>query len=192
MVAEFFAPEPRLLIHGRGIYLRPPRFSDYKAWAAIRSVSRLHLEPWEPTWTDDALTKDAFRRRVAVFNAEAKAETCLSFFIFGKADSRLIGGITASNIRRGVIQSAALGYWVGAPYAGRGLMSEALQTLMPFLFDRFGLHRVEAACMPDNAASRRVLEKAGFAYEGRARAYRKIAGIWHDHLLFAKLASDPR
>jgi len=192
LLGVLLAPEPRLTIIGRSLYLRPPRRSDYKAWAAIRSISRLHLEPWEPVWADDALTRDAFRRRLASLDAEMRAETGFGFFVFARTDDRLMGGVTVSNIRRGVIQSASLGYWMGAPYVGRGAMTDAIEALLPFLFDRFGLHRVEAACMPENAASRRVLEKAGFAYEGRARAYRKIAGVWHDHLLFAKLAKDPR
>jgi ribosomal-protein-alanine N-acetyltransferase len=189
---EFLSPEPRVLVHGRTLYLRSPRASDYKAWAGIRSLSKNHLEPWEPVWAEDALTRAAFRRRLAAQNAEARAETGLGLFIFGRGDQRLIGGVTVGNVRRGVVQSASLGYWIGAPYVGRGAMTDALQALLPFLFDHFGLHRVEAACMPENAASRRVLEKAGFAYEGRARAYRKIAGQWRDHLLFAKLAQDPR
>ena len=103
----------------------------------------------------------------------------------------LMGGITLSNVRRGSAQTASLGYWMGAPYAGRGHMRAAVETLMPVAFGLLRLHRIEAATMLSNIASIRVLESSGFTREGVARAYLKINGRWEDHLLYARVATAP-
>jgi ribosomal-protein-alanine N-acetyltransferase len=115
-----------------------------------------------------------------------------SFLIFRRTDDVLIGGVTLSHLRRGVAQTASLGYWVGAAFARQGHMSEALGQLLPFAFDRLGLHRVEAACLPHNVASRGLLMKLGFREEGYAREYLKIDGVWQDHVLYGLLRADLR
>src|SRR5690606_16053876 len=97
-----------------------------------------------------------------------------------------------SNVRRGVTQSCSLGYWVGEPYARRGNMSSAVAASLPFVFEHLRLHRLEAACLPTNVASIRLLEKVGFTREGYARRYLRINGVWPDHVLFAMLHDDPR
>ena len=99
----------------------------------------------------------------------------------------MLGALTLSNVRRGVAQMATLGYWIGAPFARQGYMTDALQALLPFAFDHLHLHRVEAACLPRNDASIALLRRAGFEQEGLARSYLKINGAWQDHLLFARL-----
>ena len=104
----------------------------------------------------------------------------------------LVGGITLSNVRRGVAQAGNLGYWIGEPHARRGHMNAAVRALLPFAFGGLRLHRVEAACIPSNAASIRLLERNGFTREGYAREYLCINGIWQDHLLYARLKDDPR
>lgn len=175
-----------------GIHLRPPIMGDYGAWAELRAQSRDHLVPWEPQWTRDELSRDAFRRRVRHYQRELREDLGYAFFLFRELDDRLLGGITISNVRRGVTQAAAVGYWIGKPYAGRGGMTKALSGIVRFAFDELKLHRLEAACMPSNAASIRVLEKNGFQREGLARRYLKINGVWQDHLLYATLADDPR
>lgn len=96
-----------------------------------------------------------------------------------------MGGLTVSNIRRRAAQHANLGYWMGAPFAGKGLMTEAVGTLLPFYFETLHLHRLHAAFLPHNIASRRVLEKNGFTEEGYAQNYLQIDGKWADHVLFA-------
>ena len=103
-----------------------------------------------------------------------------------------VGGLTLANIRRGVAQAGAIGYWVGAPFARQGYMTAAMRALIPFCFGTLRLHRLEAACIPSNAASIALLEKTGFRREGYARSYLCINGIWQDHLLYARLQSDPR
>ena len=97
-----------------------------------------------------------------------------------------------ANIRRGVAQSASLGYWVGVSHAQRGYMTGALRALIPAAFEVLRLHRLEAACIPSNVASIRLLEKTGFQREGFAREYLCINGTWQDHLLYARLCVDAR
>ncbi|MCL4767961.1 MAG: GNAT family N-acetyltransferase [Hyphomicrobiaceae bacterium] len=180
------------LVRVGGLYLRPPHMGDYGAWAELRARSRSHLVPWEPQWWRDELSRDAFRRRVRHYQRELREDLGYAFLLFREADDGLLGGLTLSNVRRGVTQAAAVGYWTGQPYAGRGHMTMALSGAMVFAFDELKLHRLEAACMPRNQASIRVLERNGFQREGLARRYLKIDGVWQDHLLYATLADDPR
>lgn len=172
------------VIKGEGVVLRPPRAADYEAWAGLRQASHAYLQPWEPTWPEDDLTRTAFRRRLSIYQREMEAGNAWPFFIFTRADRTLAGAITLSNIRRGVAETGTLGYWIGQPMAGQGLATAAVRAMVAYAFDDLNLHRVEAACVPTNLASRRVLEKSGFELEGQARAYLKINGGWADHLLF--------
>lgn len=114
----------------------------------------------------------------------------LRVFVFLNDRRWLIGGINLSNVRRGVAQAVSVGYWMGQPYAGHGLMTEALRALLPFIFDDLRLHRLEAACLPHNEPSKGVLSRVGFREEGLARQYLRINGQWADHLLFALLRAD--
>lgn len=179
------------LVRGKRVVLRVPQMHDYAAWAEVRQQSREHLVPWEPSWARDELTRAAFRRRIRHYQREMRDDLGFAFFIFHDADDQLLGGLTISNIRRGVTQAAAIGYWLGAPFTGRGYMSEAVNAVATFAFERLRLHRLEAACLPSNAASVAVLERTGFLPEGRARRYLRINGEWQDHLLFARLSDDP-
>ena len=172
------------VVKGEGVTLRAPRGADYEAWSALRQLSHAYLQPWEPTWPEDDLTRPAFKRRLSIYAREMDAGNAWPFFIFADADQALVGAITLSNIRRGVAEAGTLGYWIGRPFAGRGHATAAVSGLVAHAFDELKLHRVEAACVPTNLGSRRVLEKAGFALEGQARAYLKINGAWADHLLF--------
>lgn len=170
--------------------LRPPQGRDYAAWAALRSESRAFLEPWEPTWAPDALSRNAYRWRLRHYERDQREGWGYTLFIMRRDSGDLLGGISLGNLRRGVAQTASLGYWMGAPHAGQGYMSEALFALLDFAFGPLGLHRVEAACLPHNAASRRLLQKLGFSEEGLARGYLRIAGRWQDHVLYGQLADD--
>jgi [ribosomal protein S5]-alanine N-acetyltransferase len=182
--------EPLPIIEGDGVYLRAPQTSDYSEWTTLREASRAFLVPWEPTWPSDDLSRSAFRRRLRRYAEDQRADTSYAFFLFRKADDALVGGLTLANIRRGVAQAGSLGYWIGEPFSRRGLMTGALHGLVPFAFGSLRLHRLEAACIPSNAASIRLLEKMGFTREGYAREYLCINGLWQDHLLFARLNSD--
>lgn len=178
------------VLHGHGVLLRPPRPSDYGAWAELRAESRAYLQPWEPEWVEDDLSRAAYRRRLGAYAREMEQGTAWPLFVFDPSDQHLLGAITLSNIRRGVAETGVLGYWVGQRHAGRGIGTAAVRAILGHAFDGLGLHRVEAACLPTNHASRRVLEKAGFRQEGLARAYLKINGQWADHLLFGVLSEE--
>lgn len=174
------------------IELRAPIMSDYEQWTTLRAESRDFLTPWEPLWPADDLTRNAYRHRLRRYAREAREDAGYTLFLFSRGEGILLGGITLSNVRRGVTQSCALGYWMGKPYAGRGLMTEAVRGVVVHVFETLRLHRIEAACLPSNQPSRAVLRRAGFAEEGLARQYLRINGQWRDHMLFAMLATDPR
>lgn len=172
------------IARGRRVWLRPPLAGDYAAWAELRAQSRAHLTPWEPLWALDELSRSAFRRRVRHYQREAREDLGYAFFIQSLKDDTLLGGLTLSNVRRGVTQAAVLGYWLGVQHAGKGYMGDALSAVIALARDALRLHRLEAACMPANGVSIRVLERAGFSREGYAKEYLKIAGRWEDHVLF--------
>jgi [ribosomal protein S5]-alanine N-acetyltransferase len=170
--------------------LRRPALGDWRAWSMLRDASRDFLLPWEPSWPEDALTMGAYRRRLRQTAAEWRSDQGYGFFIFLKDNGELVGGVNLSHVRRGVAQTASLGYWMGEAHANHGMMNEALTGLLPYAFDRLGLHRIEAACLPHNKASRALLAKLGFREEGHALQYLKINGKWQDHVLHALLAEE--
>ena len=174
-------------IDGEGVYLRAPEPRDYIEWAELRGASRAFLMPWEPTWAADELSRGSFRYKLRRYSEDARDDKAYAFFIFLEDDNALVGGVTLSNVRRGVSQSASLGYWTGERFAGKGYMTAAVRAVLRFAFEELELHRIEAACQPDNAASRNVLTKAGFTLEGHAHAYLKINGQWRDHVLFGRV-----
>ena len=178
------------LIEGAGVFLRAPQSGDYAEWAALREASRAFLTPWEPTWPADDLTRSAFRRRLRRYAEDQRNDQAYAYFLFRSGDQVLVGGLTVANLRRGVAQAGSLGYWIGAPYARRGYMTAAVTALIPYAFSTLRLHRLEAACIPTNAASVSLLEKNGFEREGYAREYLCINGQWQDHLLYARLKDD--
>ena len=180
------------VVTGDSVLLRAPQMADFAEWTALRAESRDFLVPWEPTWPPEDLTRAAFRRRLKHYAEDLRTDQAYPFFIFRKDDNALVGGLTLTNIRRGVAQAGSLGYWIGAPFARRGYMAAALRAFVPFAFDGLRLHRLEAACIPTNQASMLLLEKSGFLREGYAREYLCINGLWQDHLLDARLAQDPR
>jgi [ribosomal protein S5]-alanine N-acetyltransferase len=181
-------PEP-FRLEAERVLLRPPERGDYETWAALRSQSRDFLTPWEPSWPSDALSRASFRARIARYAEDWRTDQAYNFFIF-RPSSELVGGVGLSNLRRGVAETASLGYWVGQPFARQGLMTAALPLVLDFAFNQLRLHRVEAACLPTNIPSRALLTKVGFQQEGRARQYLRIEGKWQDHLLFAILRED--
>jgi [ribosomal protein S5]-alanine N-acetyltransferase len=179
-------------IRAERVLLRTPAIGDFSQWAKLRGDSRTFLAPWEPIWPADDLTKLAFRRRIRRYQREIKSGTGYPFLVFSPDGETLFGGLALAQIQRGVTQSAVLGYWMGAAYAGRGFMGAAVRAVAGFAFDTLHLNRIEAACLPHNEASIRLLEKVGFHREGYARKYLCIDGRWQDHLLYGLLRDDPR
>jgi ribosomal-protein-alanine N-acetyltransferase len=172
--------------------LRPPIHSDFRAWTALRVKSRSYLTPWEPAWAKDHLTRKAFTNRVYWAQRSINGGSALPLFLVRREDDTLVGAITLDNIRRGPAQAGTLGYWTGAPFARQGYMREAIEAIVHQAFTRLDLSRIEAACLPENAASRGVLEKSGFKYEGVAQSYLQIDGRWRSHVLYAALRGDRR
>jgi ribosomal-protein-alanine N-acetyltransferase len=170
--------------------LRLPKMSDYRQWYALRSESRAFLEPWEPVWRAEDMTESAFRTRVVRNEQEFSSGQAVPLFILSRADNQLLGGLTIGYIRRGASQCCMIGYWMGERFAGKGHMAEAVKLVVPYIFSSLQLHRIEAACIPGNHRSIRLLEKAGFQREGYLRKYLKINGEWQDHLMFSLLPQD--
>lgn len=173
-------------LHGERVTLRGPQPHDYRQWRALRHDSRAFLKPFEPRWTEADLSRSVYFARLKRGQQEAQEGTDYTFLIFitEGGEERLVGGLTLSNIRRRAAQFVTLGYWMGERYAGKGYMTEAVGVVLPFVFETLGLHRIHAAFLPDNLASRRVLEKNGFKEEGYADKYLQIDGRWADHVLF--------
>jgi len=182
----------RVRIETERMTLRPPDHGDYRAWAELRDDSAAFLSPWEPVWSPDHLSRKAFTNRVYWARRAMAQGSALPVLMMRRSDGALLGAITLDNIRRGPVQAGTLGYWIGAPYARQGFMREAILAMVHHAFTALDLSRIEAACLPENAPSRGVLEKTGFKYEGVAQSYLQIAGRWRNHVLYANLRSDRR
>jgi ribosomal-protein-alanine N-acetyltransferase len=172
--------------------LRLPRHGDFRSWAALRGASRDFLTRWEPAWAADHLTRKAFTNRVYWAQRAIAQGAAVHLFIFRREDETLLGAITLDNIRRGPAQAGTLGYWIGEAHARQGHMRESIEAVVHYAFRTLDLSRIEAACLPENAASRGVLEKTGFKYEGVAQSYLQIDGRWRNHVLYANLRMDRR
>jgi [ribosomal protein S5]-alanine N-acetyltransferase len=182
----------RAKVETERLTLRLPLHGDWRAWSALRQDSAAFLTPWEPVWAHDHLSRRAFTNRVYWAQRAETQGTALPFLMIRRDDQTLVGAITLDNIRRGPAQTGTLGYWIGAPHARQGYMREAILGVVHHAFTALDLSRIEAACLPENAASRGVLEKAGFKYEGVAQSYLQINGRWRNHVLYAALRSDRR
>jgi ribosomal-protein-alanine N-acetyltransferase len=182
----------RVRIETERMTLRLPQHGDFRAWSTLRDQSAPFLTPWEPVWAADHLSRKAFTSRIYWANRSTSQGTALPLLLIRRADAALLGAITLDNIRRGPSQAGTLGYWMGQAHARQGYMREAILALVHHAFTVMDLSRVEAACLPENAASRGVLEKCGFKYEGVAQSYLQIAGRWRNHVLYANLRNDRR
>jgi ribosomal-protein-alanine N-acetyltransferase len=173
--------------------LRLPRRADYIPWVTTRRAGVDFLQPWEPIRGRDYESRSSFYSHgVAWSKQAAKAKTGFSFMIFRRQDARLMGALNMTNVRYGPAKTATVGYWISPDFARQGFMSEALGLVVDFAFGELDLSRIEAACLPENEASRGVLEACGFKYEGVAQSYLQIAGRWRTHVLYARLRDDRR
>ncbi len=182
----------RVNIETERMLLRPPNHSDFRAWSGLRRSGSEFLTPWEPTWAPDHLTRKSFTNRVYWAQRSINGGTALPLFLIRRSDNALLGAITLDHIRRGPAQAGTCGYWVGQEHARLGYMREALTAVVHYAFTSLDLSRVESACLPDNHASRGVLEKCGYKYEGVAQSYLQINGRWRTHVLYANLRNDRR
>jgi [ribosomal protein S5]-alanine N-acetyltransferase len=182
----------KIRIETERLTLRLPLHGDFRNWADLRSLSQEFLTPWDPVWANDALSRKAFTNRVYWAARAQAAGTAVPLFLIRRSDAALIGAVTLDNIRRGPAQAGTIGYWMGQPYIRQGYMREALLAVAHHAFTVLDLSRLEAGCLPENAASRGVLEKTGFKYEGVAQSYLQINGRWRNHVLYANLRADRR
>lgn len=185
-------PKRKVRIETERLTLRPPTHSDFRDWSGLRFESRDFLQPWEPTWASDHLSRKAFSNRVHWAQRSISNGSATPLFLIRREDQALLGAITLDNIRRGPAQAGTLGYWVGQRYARHGYMRETILAVVHYAFAKLDLSRIEAACLPENAASRRVLETSGFKYEGVAQSYLQIDGRWRTHVLYSCLRMDRR
>jgi ribosomal-protein-alanine N-acetyltransferase len=187
-----FRPRRTVRIETERLTLRAPVMGDFLSWSDLRARSIDFLAPWEPAWAEDHLSRKAFSNRVWWSERVIAGGTALPLFLIRREDGALVGAITLDNIRRGPAQSGTLGYWTGAAHARQGYMREAIEAVVHHAFDRLDLSRIEAACLPENTASRGLLERCGFKYEGVAQSYLQINGRWRTHVLYAALRADRR
>ena len=188
------------MLRGRGkikidterMILRPPVHGDFRAWTALRKQSANFLQAWEPSWSPDHLSRKSFVNRVYWANRSISQGTAVPLFLIRRQDNQFLGAITLDNIRRGPAQAGTIGYWIGERFAREGYMREALSALVHHAFDMLDLSRLESACLPENAASRGLLESCGYKYEGVAQSYLQIHGRWRNHVLYANLRNDRR
>lgn len=187
-----FLTRRRVRIETERMILRPPVHTDFRGWTGLRQDSAGFLKKWEPTWAADHLTRRGFANRVYWAQRSIAAGSALPLFLIRRSDDALLGAITLDHIRRGPSQTGTLGYWIGEAYARQGYMREAIRAVSHHAFTMLDLSRIEAACLPENLASRGVLETCGFKYEGVAQSYLQINGRWRNHVLYANLRSDRR
>ncbi|APX89358.1 GNAT family N-acetyltransferase [Brevirhabdus pacifica] len=181
----------KLRIETERMILRLPQHGDFAAWANLRRESASFLQPWEPAWSTDHLSRKAFVHRVHWAHRAALDGSAMPLFLIGR-DETFYGALTLDNIRRGPAQAGTLGYWIGERHHRQGLMREAIEAVVHYAFTNLEVSRLEAACLPENVASRGVLERSGFKYEGVAQSYLQINGRWRNHVLYACLRTDRR
>jgi ribosomal-protein-alanine N-acetyltransferase len=173
--------------------LRPPRTADVPEMRRALRHNAVHLRPWSvaPVPGEDAASLTSVSRAVLRHRREWKQGQAYVLLITPRENERaIIGRIALSGVLRGAFQNAYLGYWIDTDQQGHGLMTEAVRATTAFALGSAGLHRVQAAVMPRNGASQRVLEKVGYRREGLAERYLCIAGTWEDHIIFAITAEE--
>ncbi len=187
-----FRRRQKIAIETDRLTLRLPQSGDHLPWARLRQGSMEFLTPWEPVWSHDHLSKRSFANRVLAASRSVESGSGVPVFLVRREDNRILGAITLDNIQRGPSQTGTLGYWIGQQYARQGYMKESVDAMVHYAFEQLDLSRIQAGCLPENKASRGVLEKSGFKYEGVAQSYLQIDGRWRTHVLYANLRSDRR
>ncbi|NDE90106.1 MAG: N-acetyltransferase [Alphaproteobacteria bacterium] len=180
-----------VVLEGEQIILRMPDIGDWRAWTTLRALSASFLVSWEPLWPKDAVSQSFYMRQWRRFARRWVQDREYAFLIFRRdgegREGGLLGGITITDIRRGVYQSGTFGYWMGAPFAGQGLMREAISLLLPFAFEQLKLQRMEATTLPENERSIRLLRSLGFREIGISKQNMQIEGVWRDQVIFEKV-----
>ena len=187
-----FRQKIKYLVVTDRLIIRLPSMDDYEDWVKLRKKSDSFLNHWEPKKDKEFYSKDAFQTRVRWAKKNFTATKVLHLFLFLRVENSLIGGITLDNIRYGPFNSASLGYWIGQGYSNNGFMTEGLRAIIHYAHRTLKITRLEAAILPNNIASKRVLEKCGFKYEGVGQSYLQINGRWKNHVLYANINKNRR
>ena len=175
------------IILSERLIIRLPVIADYENWVILRKKSENFLNQWEPEKDFNYYSKNLFVKRVKWAKKNFDLKLVLHFFLFMRSNYQLVGGITLDNIRYGPFQSATLGYWLGEEFSKKGIMTEGLNSLITYANKTMGISRIEAATLPNNLASRRLLENCNFKYEGVGQYYLQIKGKWQHHILYANI-----
>jgi len=180
-------------LFGSEVTLRPIRYRDKRQWNQVRAENREWLDPWEATLPnipadspayEDSSVRPSFFQMVNLHRREARIGRSYSFLIW--QNQNLVGQITMGGITYGAMRGAHIGYWIDKNFANRGFTTQAVKLVTEFGFSELGLHRIEINVRPENGASCRVAEKAGFEFEGFKKAYLHIDGAWRDHKCFVR------
>jgi ribosomal-protein-alanine N-acetyltransferase len=172
--------------------LRAPRADDARLLGAALKRNAEHLAPWSPAALVAPQARTAVRlaAELARMRTAWKKDAQYNLFVFAREDTTTLLGRVTLTVQRGAFQNAYLGYWCDHARQGQGLMTECLAAAIELAYGPVGLHRLQAAIMPRNAGSIRVIEKLGFRREGLAERYLQIAGTWEDHVLYALTAEE--
>ena len=182
-----------IVLQSDEITLRPARFRDRAHWNQARAENKEWLTPWEATLPlipfgspahENQNERPTFYQMVRLLNREARAGRSYSFLIWSGV--HMVGQVTMGGVMYGALRGAHIGYWIDRNFANRGLTTQAVKLVSGFGFAELGLHRIEINVRPENAASCRVAEKAGFVMEGQRKAFLHIDGAWRDHICFVK------
>ena len=178
-----------LELTARRVVLRSLTVDDWDAWREVRLRCRDWLEPWEPLpdvgAPDPALDRDAFRSRCGAWDRQRHFDAAYGFGLFVREPLRLAGEVSLGSVQRGPFQSAYIGYWVDEELAGNEYVVEGVAAILRYGFESLGLHRMEAAIVPRNHASRRIAVKLGLREEGTALRFLQIRGVYEDHVRYA-------
>lgn len=187
------APSLTTRLVTKHLLLRPPRTGDVTEIRRVLRANHEHLKPWNPAPPpgEDPTSITEVSNTVLRQRRDWKRGRGYVFMVADRAQpATFIGKIALSGVMRGAMYGAYLGYWMAAEVQSRGLATEGLRAVLDFAFGAAGLHRVQAAIMPRNPRSLRVIEKLGFRREGYAERYLQIAGTWEDHILFARTREE--
>lgn len=184
---------PELELVGARVLLRPLRAEDWERWRDVRERSRVWLEAWEPRpepgAADPVSDREAFRSRCGAWDRQRHFDAAYGFGLF-LLDGRFAGEVSLGSVTRGPFQSAFVGYWIDEALAGNGYVPEGVVLLLRYAFEVLNLHRLEAAIVPRNSPSRRVVEKLGLRDEGTSQRFLQIQGVYEDHIRYAMTADE--
>src|SRR4051794_6486110 len=180
-------------IVGKRVLLRPLRTDDWDQWREVRIRCRDWLEKWEPRQelgaADPALEREAFRARCGAWDRQRHFDAAYGFGMFLN-NGRFAGEVSLGSVQRGPFQMGYIGYWIDEALSGHSYVPEGVVLIMRYAFDTLLLHRLEAAIVPRNKASRRVAEKLGLRDEGTAERFLQIQGVYEDHVRYAMTAEE--